>query len=107
MSPDTIVRDTQKSSLMIDKHIWKEIRLQAIREDKEIGKLIEDMFREKYLKQPQYQPYRPQLEEGGIKEMVRAGLNEIEKYRDGQPEPKRSKHQKELVHEKTRVKQSK
>src|SRR5215207_4871951 len=47
----------QKSSLMIDKAIWKEIRLQAIREDKEIGELIESMFIEKYMQsQTQIQP---------------------------------------------------
>jgi hypothetical protein len=59
MAPDaTVGEKKQKSSLMIDKAIWKEIRLQSIREDKEIGELIEDMFKEKYLKHPQYQPFQ-------------------------------------------------
>jgi hypothetical protein len=56
MPPSPTAEDKQKSSLMIDKQIWKEIRLQAIREDKEIGELIETIFREKYL-QPQLQSH--------------------------------------------------
>jgi hypothetical protein len=49
MSSITYAGERQKSSVQIDKAIWKEIRLQAIREDKEIGELIESMFIEKYM----------------------------------------------------------
>jgi hypothetical protein len=49
MSSITYAGEKQKSSVQIDKAIWKEIRLQAIREDKEIGELIESIFIEKYM----------------------------------------------------------
>jgi|SRR5215204_1176043 hypothetical protein len=54
MSSITYAGEKQKSSVQIDKAIWKEIRLQAIREDKEIGELIESIFIEKYMR-PQTQ----------------------------------------------------
>jgi len=53
MSSNTIPSDKMKSSIMIDRGIWKEVRLQSIREDKEIGELLADLFRERYLEKPQ------------------------------------------------------
>ena len=37
-----------KSTIMVDEDIWKEIKIQAIREDMEIGELVESIFK-KYL----------------------------------------------------------
>jgi hypothetical protein len=36
-----------KSSVMIHEDVWKEIRILAIRENKEIGELVEEVFRER------------------------------------------------------------
>ncbi len=37
-----------KSTIMVDEDIWKEIKIQAIRENMEIGELVESIFK-KYL----------------------------------------------------------
>ncbi len=37
-----------KSTIMVDENIWKEIKIQAIRENMEIGELVEYIFK-KYL----------------------------------------------------------
>jgi predicted DNA-binding ribbon-helix-helix protein len=41
------MEDKQKSSLMIDRGIWKEIRKAAIDEDMEIGQYIESIFKQR------------------------------------------------------------
>lgn len=42
------LRKKIKSTIMVDEDVWKEIKIKAIRENMEIGELVESIFK-KYL----------------------------------------------------------